>query len=105
MVVARVADPADVAANLCLSAPRALLHSRADSQPTEPRFVRVGLMTQFPRSRYLLFAVPASVGFAADLVTKAWVFSVPELRAGDIYWVWTGHVGVQLSRNWGALFG
>jgi signal peptidase II len=67
--------------------------------------VRVGLMSQFPRSRYLLFAVPAIVGLVADLVTKAWVFSVPELRAGDIYWVWNGHVGVQLSRNWGALFG
>ena len=42
---------------------------------------------------------------AADLVTKAWVFSVPELRAGHVYWLWTGHVGIQLSRNWGALFG
>jgi signal peptidase II len=62
-------------------------------------------MAQFPRSRYLLFVVPAILGCAADLATKAWVFSVPELRAGEVYWLWTGHVGIQLSRNWGALFG
>ncbi|MEX0643394.1 MAG: signal peptidase II, partial [Pirellulales bacterium] len=40
-----------------------------------------------------------------DLITKTWVFSLPQLRAGEILWLWTGHVGVQLSRNWGALFG
>ncbi len=64
-----------------------------------------GVMAQFPRSRYLLFLVPAILGCVADLATKAWVFSVPELRAGDVCWLWTGHVGIQLSRNWGALFG
>jgi signal peptidase II len=47
----------------------------------------------------------AVCGFAADLATKSWAFSLPELRAGGVLWVWEGYVGVQLSRNWGALFG
>ena len=46
-----------------------------------------------------------SLGCAADLATKAWFFSWPELRAGEIYWLWPGHVGIQLSWNEGALFG
>jgi len=58
-----------------------------------------------PFSRFLLFGVPAIVGCAADLATKAWCFSSPQLRAGNIFWLWEGHVGVQLSRNLGALFG
>lgn len=62
-------------------------------------------MTRLPRSRYLLFALPAITGLAADLATKSWAFRIPELRAGEVFWVWSGHVGVQLSRNWGALFG
>lgn len=66
---------------------------------------KLSSMASFPRSRYVLFALPAVLGCAADLITKAWVFSLPELRAGEILWLWTGHVGIQLSRNWGALFG
>ena len=62
-------------------------------------------MAEFPRGRILLFLLPAILGLTADLLTKAWVFSVPQLRAGDVLWLWTGHVGIQLSRNWGALFG
>jgi signal peptidase II len=45
------------------------------------------------------------MGCTADLLTKAWCFSMPSLRAGEINWLWQGHVGVQLSRNLGALFG
>jgi signal peptidase II len=45
------------------------------------------------------------LGCAADLVTKSWFFSWPELRAGEVYWLWPGHVGIQLSWNEGALFG
>jgi signal peptidase II len=30
---------------------------------------------------------------------------VPALRNGEIRWLWDGHIGLQLSRNWGALFG
>jgi signal peptidase II len=62
-------------------------------------------MAQISRNRVMLFLLPAILGCAADLLTKAWVFSEPDLRAGQIYWLWTGHVGIQLSRNWGALFG
>jgi len=58
-----------------------------------------------PRSRYALFAVIAAAGCAADLGTKWWCFSSPQLRAGEIYWLWRGHIGIQLSRNLGALFG
>jgi len=62
-------------------------------------------MDRIPPNRYLLFALPAVVGCAADLATKAWFFASPTLRAGNIDWLWTGHVGIQLSWNEGALFG
>jgi signal peptidase II len=62
-------------------------------------------MARIPLSRYVLFAALAIAGCSADLVTKAWAFSLPQLRDGQVLWLWTGHVGVQLSRNWGALFG
>jgi len=62
-------------------------------------------MDRIPVSRYVLFLAPAIVGAAADLVTKAWFFASPALRAGDVFWLWTGHVGIQLSWNEGALFG
>ena len=62
-------------------------------------------MESVPRSRYIAFALLAVIGLAADLATKSWFFAVPELRAGEIHWLWTGHVGVQLSWNEGALFG
>jgi signal peptidase II len=62
-------------------------------------------MDRLPTNRYALFLVPAILGCAADLATKAWFFSWPSLRAGEVYWLWTGHVGIELSRNLGALFG
>jgi signal peptidase II len=62
-------------------------------------------MDRIPSSRLVLFAAPAFIGCAADLATKAWFFSWPELRAGQICWLWPGHVGIQLSWNEGALFG
>lgn len=62
-------------------------------------------MSDVPRSRYILFAAIALGGCAVDLVTKAWVFSWPELAEGRVYWLWPPHVGFQLSLNQGALFG
>lgn len=62
-------------------------------------------MDRLPTNRFFLFAIPAAVGCAVDLLTKAWMFSWPELRAGGTYWLWTGHFGLQLSWNEGALFG
>jgi signal peptidase II len=62
-------------------------------------------MDRVPPSRYFLFLAVAVAGCAADLLTKHWAFSSPQLRAGDVLWLWDGHVGVELSRNWGALFG
>jgi len=58
-----------------------------------------------PRSRFVLFVVTAAMGCAADLLTKAWFFSSLNLRSGEVTWLWTDHVGIQLSRNLGALFG
>ncbi|MCI0335230.1 MAG: signal peptidase II [Planctomycetes bacterium] len=62
-------------------------------------------MDRVSPKRYILFVVPAVVGLAADLATKAWLFSWPELRAGRVYWLWQDHAGFQLSLNEGALFG
>jgi signal peptidase II len=42
---------------------------------------------------------------AAVLGTKSWFFSWPDLRAGQVYWLWPDHIGIQLSWNEGALFG
>jgi signal peptidase II len=62
-------------------------------------------MERAPANRYALFLLPAIIGCAADLASKYWLFAWPELRAGDVYWLWTGHIGFQLSWNEGALFG
>ena len=62
-------------------------------------------MTALPRSRYVVFFALAVAGCVVDLVTKSWVFSRPELHGGVPDWLWTGHVGVQLSLNEGALWG
>jgi len=60
---------------------------------------------RLPWNRYVVFATIAAVGCAVDLVTKHLVFASPSLRAGDIWWQWPGHAGIQLSLNEGALFG
>jgi signal peptidase II len=62
-------------------------------------------MAEFPRSRLLLFVLPALVGVAVDLATKAWLFSWAELRVGHIYWLWPKYAGFQIILNEGALFG
>lgn len=56
-------------------------------------------------SRYVAFGLIAAVGLAADLVTKAVVFSWPGKLTGQVYWLWEGHAGFQTSLNEGALFG
>jgi signal peptidase II len=62
-------------------------------------------MDRISLGRYLLFAAPAIAGCALDLGSKAWLFAQPALRAGEILWIWVGHIGIQLSWNEGALFG
>jgi signal peptidase II len=62
-------------------------------------------MTSVPANRCIVFAALTAVGCAVDLATKAWMFSRPELRGGAASWLWTGHVGFQLSLNEGALWG
>jgi len=58
-----------------------------------------------PASRYVVYGATAAIGLAIDLVTKHACFASPGLRAGDIWWLWPEHVGIQLSLNEGALFG
>lgn len=58
-----------------------------------------------PWSRYVLFVLAAAIGLSVDLATKHYFFAQPALRAGDIWWLWQGHAGIQLSLNQGALFG
>ncbi|WP_231931052.1 signal peptidase II [Botrimarina hoheduenensis] len=57
-----------------------------------------------PLSRYLAFGVLTVAGLAADLLTKAWLFSWPG-GLGHIYWLIPDYVGLQTSLNEGALFG
>jgi signal peptidase II len=59
-----------------------------------------------PWSRHLLFWALALAGLAADLGSKHYMFSQPDLREhGFPRWIWEGHAGFQLSLNEGALFG
>ena len=59
-----------------------------------------------PTNRYVAFVVVVAVGLAADLWTKAEVFSWPGKLTGQVeHWWWDGHAGVQTSLNQGALFG
>ncbi len=58
-------------------------------------------MPDVPRNRYFLFFAIAAAGCGVDLVTKAWLFSWPDLRGGNVYWLWPGHAGFQLSWNQG----
>lgn len=58
-----------------------------------------------PGSRYALYFGTAAIGLAIDLITKHACFASPQLRSGDVMWLWTGHIGIQLSLNEGALFG
>jgi signal peptidase II len=62
-------------------------------------------MLDVPRNRYIMFFGIAAAGFTVDLLTKAWMFSRPELTGGNVHWLWPGHAGWQLSWNEGALFG
>jgi signal peptidase II len=47
----------------------------------------------------------AAAGLAVDLGSKYYMFSRPGLLAGEVWWLWPGHAGLQLSLNEGALFG
>jgi len=58
-----------------------------------------------PFNRYAVFAATVAIGCALDLATKHYYFASRGLRAGEIWWLWHGHVGIQLSLNEGALFG
>jgi signal peptidase II len=65
----------------------------------------IDALPPIPRSRHLAFWLLAALALGADLGSKQWMFSQPDLLAGDVKWVWQGHAGFQLSLNEGALFG
>ena len=54
------------------------LSMKADSAPASSAVVTSS--GAVPRSRFVLFIVVAALGCAADLLTKAWCFSSPNLR-------------------------
>ncbi|MEN6405098.1 MAG: signal peptidase II [Thermoguttaceae bacterium] len=56
-----------------------------------------------PLSRYLVFFALAGVVCALDLATKRWMFD--RLSWREIWWLWDGKFGFQLSLNEGALTG
>jgi len=63
------------------------------------------LRRSVPFRRHLAFWLLAVGGCALDLWTKHWMFSQPRLARGEVWWLWPGHAGFQLSLNEGALFG
>jgi signal peptidase II len=59
-----------------------------------------------PRSRYIIFGAVSSLGCAADLLTKQWVFDWRgPPREGNEWWLWEPYVGIETAVNIGALFG
>lgn len=60
------------------------------------------------KRHYVLFALVAVTGLAADLATKSYAFHVldhPTVNQGRVAWVIEGFFGFQTSLNEGALFG
>jgi signal peptidase II len=55
--------------------------------------------------RAIWFLLLATVGCAADLGSKAWVFRQDDMFRDSEWWLWEGHIGIQKSLNEGALFG
>ncbi len=66
-------------------------------------------MRAVPANRYLVFALLAGGGLAADLATKRWMFNWLGMPGGRTMWLvpdFLGlHIGFQTSLNEGALFG
>jgi len=58
-----------------------------------------------PPRRMVWFFALATFGCLADLLSKHFVFSHPEMYHGSEWWLWQGHIGFQKSLNEGALFG
>lgn len=63
-------------------------------------------LSPVPTNRYVTFLSIASVGLAADLITKQILFAWLGLPQQDNYfWIVEGYVGFQTAVNRGALFG
>ena len=65
-----------------------------------------GCGLSYPRSRIAWFLGIATLGCAADLLTKHWIFAWLGPSSGDhIWWLHEGYIGIQTTLNRGALFG
>ena len=62
-------------------------------------------MRAVPPSRYVAFAVIATLGCAVDLWTKHLAFSRLGMPPAPPHWVWEGIFGFETALNRGALFG
>ncbi len=82
------------------------LHS-VSSVPPNSKVNRASVVDRdFPRSRYGVFAGLATIGCAADLLTKHWVFQWRGLpRENNEWWLWEPYIGIETAVNPGALFG
>lgn len=59
-----------------------------------------------PFRRYVLFFALASLGLAADLLSKQWAFNKLGMPLDQPpWWLWEGYAGFETSLNQGALFG
>ncbi|MEM9352023.1 MAG: signal peptidase II [Planctomycetota bacterium] len=76
-----------------------------DRPPVTGPPLNVQPVGRLPVSRYLVFLSVATLGCAADLLTKQAVFDHPQLFRGSEWWLWQGRLGIQKSLNEGALFG
>lgn len=66
----------------------------------------VGRAASVPLSRYVLFCSIAAGGCLADLITKSCIFAWRgEPHNDNIWWLWSGYIGIETARNPGALFG
>ena len=59
-----------------------------------------------PWNRYAIFFTIATLGCAADLLTKHWIFQWRGMPGHNgIWWLWEPYVGIETAVNRGALFG
>lgn len=85
---------------------RSLTLRSASSAPHSCREAEPAAGLAVPKSRYVLFLLVASLGCAADLLTKHWIFQWRGMPGQhDVWWIWEGYVGIETATNSGALFG
>jgi signal peptidase II len=78
--------------------------SRADEG--QDQFTAGSRPGPLPRNRFVVYLAIVVLGCGADLATKHWMFRWRGLpRAGNVWWLIEGRLGIETSVNTGALFG